>query len=784
MEKDNDVVLALMALGISKAKAEKMFADASIPEGTPVNEGLKLAMRTKKPGSLPTVNATPVVSATSSPKVTKIASAAALNAEIVRKFNEEETEKRVKAEEILTKAVNALAKTMKAQTDFLKRSPKLPSDERIARAVGNASPYKTIGERLIGAKGGFTARNIAGKIGLLKEGSGGFFDDILRRREEAQLAMKQQRAMEVDKDETGKAMSDKELKARILRSQKAASELSQARAEKDAYMKEGNFTKDQFEASDVGRDINRRIVVGVNQVEAYNPAVAAQAERAKEKPELDEVKSKRSKSKSTSTTIDAEKLDDQTKIMVDQTEVLKEIRDNTDVLNQGLNIAKPIVGDTDASTLEVDKSEAVKPSKSTAAEAERLEDQTTIMEEQTDLLKEIRDNTGDKINSKTQKAEAVKPESNKFLDGIGSGLKSLGAGLKGLGSGAGAGIKGFLKGIADGIASFGRNTVLKGAAAMTLLSGALFVMSKALIEFAEVKWPGIIIGLGALAALLGITKLLANSTMEMIKGAAAMVILGGAVWVIGKALQEFAELDWPTLGMAAAAIGGLALAAAAIGTFAPVIGLGAVVIAGLGVSLMAFGTGLNMVTEPLDLFASGMERLAALDVVNLAMLGGALSALSAGMVAFGSAQALSGLGNLVGNFLTVGKDNPVEQLIKIGQNGEGVQKAADGLDRVSQAMSQFSKVDKDSMRIVNDFPWDKATAFVAAGGSMQLAGAKVSHISEDIASAREDKPTNQGAATTIVSAPVTNNSTSIVRPTGSPRSGEPSSGMLLRRSHA
>lgn len=709
MAGENDIVLTLMALGHSKAKATEMAA--VVPAGTPTNEGVVLAMRTKKSNSLPTVNAAPVVGVgASSPKIAKVTSTATVNAEIVKKFNEEETEKRVKAEEILTKAVNDLAKTLSVQTDFLKRRPKLPDDERIARAAGTASPYKTIGERLINARGGFTARNIVGKIGLVKKGSGGLFDDFLAQREEMKLAINQQRAMEVDKDETGKSMSDRALKARMLRSQKAARELSQAKADKEAYLKDGKFTREQFDTSKIGQDINRRIVVGTNLVEANNPALKAQTEST-------------------------------------------------------------IIGE--------DRYKSFKPSKSTAAEAEKLEDQTTIMEEQVDLLKEIRDNT-----DKNKEIKALKPESNKFLEGIGLGLKSLGAGLKGLGAGAGSGIKGFLKGIADGIASFGRNTVLRGAAAMTLLSGALFVMSKALIEFAKVEWESVSKGLVALSGLALITKLLANSSTSMIKGAAAMVILSGAVWVIGKALREFASLDWVTLGKAGAAIGGLALGAAAVGAFAIPIGLGAAAIAALGVSMMAFGTGLNMVTEPLDSFAAGMERLAALDVGNLTMLGGALLALSAGMVAFGSTQALSGLGNLVSNFLTVGKDNPVEQLIKIGQNGEGVQKAADGLDRVSQAMTQFSKIDKDSMRIVNDFPWTKATAFVAAGGSMQLAGAKISHISEDNAVARENKSVSTEAATTIVSAPVTNNSTSIVRSKGPERSTEPSSRMLLRGTHA
>ena len=118
---------------------------------------------------------------------------------------------------------------------------------------------------------------------------------------------------------------------------------------------------------------------------------------------------------------------------------------------------------------------------------------------------------------------------------------------------------------------------------------------------------------------------------------------------------------------------------------------------------------------------------------------------------------------MVGNLLTIGSDSPVEQLIKIGDRGEGIQKAADGMEKLGSAMGAFSKIDKKSMEAINDFPWLKATAFVAAGGSMQVDGAVVTKASKQNADAAAASSGSGGGNTAVVNAPVTtNNNTSQV----------------------
>jgi hypothetical protein len=78
-------------------------------------------------------------------------------------------------------------------------------------------------------------------------------------------------------------------------------------------------------------------------------------------------------------------------------------------------------------------------------------------------------------------------------------------------------------------------------------------------------------------------------------------------------------------------------------------------------------------------------------------------------------------------------------------------------------MGAFGKIDKKTMEAINDFPWLKATAFVAAGGSMQVDGAVVTKASKQNADAAAASSGGGGGNTAVVNAPVTtNNNTSQV----------------------
>jgi len=266
----------------------------------------------------------------------------------------------------------------------------------------------------------------------------------------------------------------------------------------------------------------------------------------------------------------------------------------------------------------------------------------------------------------------------------------------------------------------------------------------------------------------GLGAILGGIGRGLFQLSAGLVALTPAIPVIG-------VLTLAAIGLGAA----LRLAAPAIEAFAPVLMkiaevVGTVFVAAIekipeiiksvgDVIMGVIGAISDSIIGIIDAVTGSIERLAQIDGGALLQVAGGLLALSGAMVAFGGAQALAGLGSLVGNLLTIGSDSPVEQLIKIGDRGEGIQKAADGMEKLGSAMGAFSKIDKKSMEAINDFPWLKATAFVAAGGSMQVDGAVVTKASKQNADAAAASSGGGGGNTAVVNAPVTtNNNTSQV----------------------
>ena len=196
--------------------------------------------------------------------------------------------------------------------------------------------------------------------------------------------------------------------------------------------------------------------------------------------------------------------------------------------------------------------------------------------------------------------------------------------------------------------------VLKGAAAILILSAALFVAAKAFQEFGDVKWPDVALGLGGLAGLAGIAYLLGKSSGQMIQGAIAVAILGAALIPFAFAMSLIAGLD---MGSVIAAAAGLVIFGAAVfalgalmtsGIGAVVFGAGIVALIALGAALVILGTGLKLVGE-------GMSQL------NQNLAGAAESMLSIGSTLapmFGYIAPIAGLSlallGLAGSLTAVG----------------------------------------------------------------------------------------------------------------------------------
>lgn len=140
--------------------------------------------------------------------------------------------------------------------------------------------------------------------------------------------------------------------------------------------------------------------------------------------------------------------------------------------------------------------------------------------------------------------------------------------------------------------------LIKGAAAMLIMAAALYVSAKAFQEFATVKWEDVGKGLVGIAGLAAIAYILSKAQGDMIKGALAVAILGLALVPFAYAMSLIAGLD---IGSVIAAAAGLVIFSAAVfglgalmmtGAGAFIFGAGLLALAGLGLAMMALGAGL------------------------------------------------------------------------------------------------------------------------------------------------------------------------------------------------
>jgi hypothetical protein len=207
--------------------------------------------------------------------------------------------------------------------------------------------------------------------------------------------------------------------------------------------------------------------------------------------------------------------------------------------------------------------------------------------------------------------------------GIAGSLKRLGSGMGGLGKGFGQMMQKGFKGLAKGLTAMGKGSVLKGVAAVLLLSLALIPFGYALNLMKGVGWDTFfILGAGMLALTLAVAAIGAI----MMSGVGAVAIIAGAA--------AFAIL--------------------------------AIALVPLGYALQLAGTGFL-------LFATGLEKITGEMVTNLGDLIITLPKLALALLAFTA-------GGLVSGFLSLmSGEGPVEKIVKMGKAAKHINKMADSL---------------------------------------------------------------------------------------------------------
>jgi len=192
----------------------------------------------------------------------------------------------------------------------------------------------------------------------------------------------------------------------------------------------------------------------------------------------------------------------------------------------------------------------------------------------------------------------------------------------------------------------------------------------------------------------GILKSITGS--GLLKGAGAMLLAAGAIFVLGEALEKFSNLKWETLAVAGTAVVGLGTAVAILGKFSPLIISGSLALAAMGAALIPLAAALALTTpflwglgEVLDAVSgvidsvvggivSVLETVSMLDPVQVLAAAGAITALSGALL-------LLGAGSLVSGLLSLFSGNPIEDLIELGN-------VAPNIVELAEVMADFGNI--------------------------------------------------------------------------------------------
>ena len=337
-----------------------------------------------------------------------------------------------------------------------------------------------------------------------------------------------------------------------------------------------------------------------------------------------------------------------------------------------------------------------------------------------------------KMNSNMNEAATIGPVINEKFSMMGEiingGLnKYLGTGLKGLGgmitaSGQlGMGFKSMgldMGGMIKSSAKVLKNIVAMGAAKLGKVGGAIggglskagtFLKDSSLGKKASSIKDRIFAGVGdkvappkgggGADALTGKKSIMGGMSKinmgAVLKGAAAMLIVAGAVFVFGKAVQEFMKVSWSAVGMAVvsmlALVGAVALLGAimmsGVGAVAILAGAAAMLIVAssvliLGHALQAIGTGFEMMGAGISTLmptltgVTGSIMGMVAMIAPIALLSYALVGLSAAMMGLGVSMAFLGIAGLPGLLMLAGiaaVSGPIIKLaglLGIGDGGE------------------------------------------------------------------------------------------------------------------
>lgn len=284
--------------------------------------------------------------------------------------------------------------------------------------------------------------------------------------------------------------------------------------------------------------------------------------------------------------------------------------------------------------------------------------------------------------------KALKSTLNEIVTFVGNTLKKISGAI-------GDSITKLLGGIAKGLNSF-KTSALKGAAALLIVSGALWVTSKAVQNFASVKWEDIGKAIVSMGMLTGAALLLGSAAPAMLIGSAAMVVLGAALIPLAYGMKMFNDIEWESLGKAGAALVGFGIAAVGFGALSPMIIAGSVAIGILSASIALFGSSLMITSAALSNIVPNLESILGQirtfsEISPMVLLGVAtgITAIGASLIALSAMNLGTGIMDSISGLFSKG---PIEKLQSLVTLADPLAVVADSISLLSMSLKSFSDV--------------------------------------------------------------------------------------------
>jgi len=243
--------------------------------------------------------------------------------------------------------------------------------------------------------------------------------------------------------------------------------------------------------------------------------------------------------------------------------------------------------------------------------------------------------------------------------------KSIGQGMKNISKGIGDMLNNLSKGIGSVISNLAKSVGKAGAS-----------LGKGLGDMVG----GALKGLGKGLSALGNPKALL--------GTVVLAALGGAMFVAGKAFQQFADINWAGVGAGALALGVLGVAAALIAPISPLLITGAVAIGALGLALVPFAYAVSLAAPAMVELMGSFKLLNEVDPKNVLLLGPALVSLAAGMAAFSAGGLISGVLDGLGSLF--GSESPFDKLAKIGAAAPAINEMTSNMNSFGTTVETFN----------------------------------------------------------------------------------------------